>query len=227
MDEATPRRRRPPRRAARPRPPPHGPPRPTDVAGCPSVPKRGAERQRKGHITGIGGVFFRARRREDLAAWYHEVLGLPVTDAATAKLGDTVWAAFDDDTDLLRSEPPGVHGELPRRRPRRRHQAAARGRRHRVAGDPEGRLRPLHLGRGPRGQPLRALAARRRQVPTAPAEALSRAQRVDLDPQAARRATASARRGRRTAPGGPARAATIARRRRRPPRRRPASRAAR
>jgi predicted enzyme related to lactoylglutathione lyase len=51
-----------------------------------------------GHITGIGGVFFRARRREDLAAWYHETLGLPVTDAATARLGDTVWAAFDSDT---------------------------------------------------------------------------------------------------------------------------------
>jgi len=52
----------------------------------------------KGHITGIGGVFFRARQREELAAWYHETLGLPVTDAATAKLGVTVWAAFDDDT---------------------------------------------------------------------------------------------------------------------------------
>jgi predicted enzyme related to lactoylglutathione lyase len=51
-----------------------------------------------GHITGIGGVFFRARRRQDLAAWYHETLGLPVTDAATARLGDTVWAAFDHDT---------------------------------------------------------------------------------------------------------------------------------
>ena len=52
----------------------------------------------EGHITGIGGVFFRARRREELAAWYHETLGLPVTDAATARLGDTVWAAFDQDT---------------------------------------------------------------------------------------------------------------------------------
>jgi glyoxylase I family protein len=49
----------------------------------------------KGRITGIGGVFFRARQRDDLAGWYHDVLGLPTTDAATAKLGDTVWAAFD------------------------------------------------------------------------------------------------------------------------------------
>lgn len=53
---------------------------------------------RDGHITGIGGVFFRARNREHLASWYHDVLGLPVTDAATAKMGHTVWAAFADDT---------------------------------------------------------------------------------------------------------------------------------
>jgi predicted enzyme related to lactoylglutathione lyase len=59
---------------------------------------KGDPTEKRGHITGIGGVFFRARRREDLAAWYHETLGLPVTDAATAKLGVTVWAAFDDNT---------------------------------------------------------------------------------------------------------------------------------
>ena len=53
---------------------------------------------RPGHITGIGGVFFRARDREQLSAWYHEVLGLPVTDSATAKMGTTVWAAFDQAT---------------------------------------------------------------------------------------------------------------------------------
>lgn len=49
----------------------------------------------KGHITGIGGVFFRAQNREHLAGWYAEVLGLPVTDSATSKMGPTVWAAFD------------------------------------------------------------------------------------------------------------------------------------
>ena len=52
----------------------------------------------QGNITGIGGVFFRARNREHLAEWYHEVLGLPVSDSATAKLDRTVWAAFDQDT---------------------------------------------------------------------------------------------------------------------------------
>lgn len=59
---------------------------------------RGDPTERKGHVTGIGGVFFRARHRAALAAWYHDVLGLPTTDSATAKLGMTVWAAFDHDT---------------------------------------------------------------------------------------------------------------------------------
>lgn len=57
--------------------------------------------QRAGHITGIGGVFFRSRNREQLAGWYHSVLGLPATDSATAKMGETVWAAFDQDTDYF------------------------------------------------------------------------------------------------------------------------------
>jgi predicted enzyme related to lactoylglutathione lyase len=30
-----------------------------------------------GHITGIGGVFFKAKDPKALAAWYHDVLGLP------------------------------------------------------------------------------------------------------------------------------------------------------
>ncbi|MGK2947596.1 MAG: VOC family protein [Acidimicrobiales bacterium] len=51
-----------------------------------------------GRITGIGGVFFRARDRSALAAWYADTLQLPVTDAATAKMGETVWAAFDQDS---------------------------------------------------------------------------------------------------------------------------------
>jgi len=31
-----------------------------------------------GHITGIGGVFFKAKDPKTLAAWYRDVLGLPV-----------------------------------------------------------------------------------------------------------------------------------------------------
>ena len=64
------------------------------------MPKRGdgEPRPRKGHVTGIGGVFFRAKHREALAAWYHEALDLPITDTASARLGTTVWAAFDEDS---------------------------------------------------------------------------------------------------------------------------------
>jgi len=49
-------------------------------------------------VTGVGGVFFRSRDRERLARWYCDTLGVPVTDSATAKMGDVVWAAFDSDT---------------------------------------------------------------------------------------------------------------------------------
>ena len=66
--------------------------------------KRGSPTEKKGHITGIGGVFFRSRNRARLAGWYHDVLGLPVTDAATAKLGHTVWAAFDQETNYFGPE---------------------------------------------------------------------------------------------------------------------------
>ena len=31
-----------------------------------------------GHITGVGGVFFKAKDPKTLAAWYRDVLGLPV-----------------------------------------------------------------------------------------------------------------------------------------------------
>lgn len=31
-----------------------------------------------GHITGVGGVFFKAKDPKALATWYHEVLGLPL-----------------------------------------------------------------------------------------------------------------------------------------------------
>jgi len=31
-----------------------------------------------GHITGVGGVFFKAKDPKALAAWYRDVLGLPL-----------------------------------------------------------------------------------------------------------------------------------------------------
>jgi predicted enzyme related to lactoylglutathione lyase len=56
-------------------------------------------------ITGIGGIFFRARDPQALAAWYREHLGVPVAEgqsygtiASTAPGEVTVWSAFPSDT---------------------------------------------------------------------------------------------------------------------------------
>ena len=39
-----------------------------------------------GHITGIGGVFFKAKDPKALAAWYHDMLGLRLEAWGGAKL---------------------------------------------------------------------------------------------------------------------------------------------
>jgi predicted enzyme related to lactoylglutathione lyase len=61
-------------------------------------------------VTGIGGVFFRARDPAALAAWYAAHLGLPVGAEGNAMLrwcddGDpealTVWSPFAADTDYF------------------------------------------------------------------------------------------------------------------------------
>ena len=58
-------------------------------------------------ITGIGGLFFRARDPQALAAWYAEHLGInPVpTDSTgrpwTQEAGATVFAPFPADTDYF------------------------------------------------------------------------------------------------------------------------------
>jgi predicted enzyme related to lactoylglutathione lyase len=56
-------------------------------------------------VTGIGGVFFKARDPRALAAWYRQHLGIPI-DAnqtygmlASAAAGEpTVWSAFPETT---------------------------------------------------------------------------------------------------------------------------------
>jgi predicted enzyme related to lactoylglutathione lyase len=71
---------------------------------CKAAPvNRRSSKRAAGRITGIGGVFFRARDPDELSAWYHDVLGLPVTDAASAKMGATVWAALDRNTSYFGS----------------------------------------------------------------------------------------------------------------------------
>jgi glyoxylase I family protein len=58
-----------------------------------------------GRITGIGGVFFRARDPEALGRWYAEVLGVPEPPASyesevwRQEAGPTIWAAFPVDAD--------------------------------------------------------------------------------------------------------------------------------
>jgi len=62
-------------------------------------------------VTGIGGVFFRARNPATLGAWYEKHLGIESKDGhfnflwhapdPGADPGCTVWALFDADTDYL------------------------------------------------------------------------------------------------------------------------------
>lgn len=59
-------------------------------------------------VAGIGGVFFRARDPDGLAAWYREHLGVPVEEGRTyggfSSSGEgepTVWSVFPADTDYF------------------------------------------------------------------------------------------------------------------------------
>lgn len=58
-------------------------------------------------VTGIGGIFFKAKDPEGLRAWYRERLGIPVEDWGgtsfewrhaddPARKGSTVWSVFAD-----------------------------------------------------------------------------------------------------------------------------------
>lgn len=62
-------------------------------------------------VTGIGGIFFKARNPETTIAWYRDNLGIPAQDtyydfkwrgADTEKLpGRTVWSIFENATDYF------------------------------------------------------------------------------------------------------------------------------
>jgi predicted enzyme related to lactoylglutathione lyase len=72
------------------------------VAQKQDAPRMPAER-----VTGIGGVFFKARDPKALATWYRDTLGVPLMDGATfapflwrerensSQLGTTVWSVFN------------------------------------------------------------------------------------------------------------------------------------
>ena len=53
-------------------------------------------------VTGIGGIFFRARDPERLARWYAETLGVDTTERVWQQAaGTTVFAPFPADTDYF------------------------------------------------------------------------------------------------------------------------------
>jgi catechol 2,3-dioxygenase-like lactoylglutathione lyase family enzyme len=62
-----------------------------------------------GHVTGIGGIFFKSRDPKALAAWYHDVLGLKIEDWGGAALNYAaphhppvaVWSPFPQTTGYM------------------------------------------------------------------------------------------------------------------------------
>jgi predicted enzyme related to lactoylglutathione lyase len=57
------------------------------------------------HVTGLGGIFFKARDPQTLSAWYAQHLGLKIEEFGgcmffddSARPGHIVWSPFKDDT---------------------------------------------------------------------------------------------------------------------------------
>ena len=62
-------------------------------------------------VTGIGGVFFRARDPNALLDWYAAHLGAPVSGDGFVifpESRNTVWSPFAEDTDYWPSAKPGM-----------------------------------------------------------------------------------------------------------------------
>jgi predicted enzyme related to lactoylglutathione lyase len=51
-------------------------------------------------VTGIGGVFFRARDPDALRQWYHRYVGIPLDEPVEGE-GIIVWAPFSEDTEYF------------------------------------------------------------------------------------------------------------------------------
>ncbi len=62
-----------------------------------------------GHITGVGGIFVKSKDPKALAAWYRDVLGIPVEKWGGAMFSydapshpsHVVWSAFSETTDYM------------------------------------------------------------------------------------------------------------------------------
>jgi hypothetical protein len=73
-------------------------------------------------VTGIGGIFFKARDPERMSSWYRDRLGIGNEEGQADfvwrehdqpdQLGRTVWSLFPAETDYLGSSP--FHDQLPR-----------------------------------------------------------------------------------------------------------------
>jgi len=87
------------------------------TSATPSIAQAPAEPPKadlpKGRITGIGGIFFKARDPKALAAWYRDVLGMPLESWGGAILKSDapghppmlVWNAFSQTTDYFAPSP--------------------------------------------------------------------------------------------------------------------------
>ena len=72
-------------------------------------PARPAPAEPAGHITGIGGIFFKAKDPKALAAWYRDVLGMPMEAWGGAALRydapkhppKLAWSAFPASTNYF------------------------------------------------------------------------------------------------------------------------------
>jgi predicted enzyme related to lactoylglutathione lyase len=75
-----------------------------------------AKPARRDRVTGIGGIFFKAKDPEALGRWYREHLGIQVQDRvalftwrggqAGRVRGHTVWSLFPDDTTYFGEDGP-------------------------------------------------------------------------------------------------------------------------
>lgn len=71
-----------------------------------AVSAEAAPAESPGHVTGVGGVFFKAKDPKALAAWYHDALGMPMEAWGGAALRydapkhppKLAWSAFPDST---------------------------------------------------------------------------------------------------------------------------------
>lgn len=84
-----------------------------DPSWCADVAGSATPADTAGHITGVGGVFFKAKDPKALAAWYRDVLGLPLQVWGGAALrydapshpASLIWSTFPASTKYFEPSP--------------------------------------------------------------------------------------------------------------------------